>query len=190
MMEPCALVLRSVETTPVSARLVEVALARVVLPETVRVEARFAAPPTLRTLLIVEEPVTPERAIHAFAARGVVLCVVDERQELAALPGRIELLDAELADLHEKMSTPDFFKSAPEEIRRLNERAAQIPHELEAAYALWQELEQVQGKARAQELERVQGQVQGQESARAQGWRLPLCPHTRQRCSRWPHLDR
>jgi len=64
------------------------------------------------------------------------------RLELAALPGRIEQLDAELAAVHQQMTAPDFFKAAPDEIRRLSERAAQIPHELEAAYALWQELEQ------------------------------------------------
>ena len=64
------------------------------------------------------------------------------RQELAALPGRIEQLDAELAAVHQQMTAPDFFKAAPDELRRLSERAAQIPRELEAAYALWQELEQ------------------------------------------------
>jgi len=66
------------------------------------------------------------------------------RQELAALPGRIERLDEELAAVHQQMSAPDFFKVPPDELRRLSERAAQIPRELEAAYALWQELEQLQ----------------------------------------------
>jgi ATP-binding cassette subfamily F protein uup len=70
------------------------------------------------------------------------------RQELAALPGRIEQLDAELAAVHQQMTAPDFFKVPPDELRRLSERAAQIPRELEAAYALWQELEQLHATAK------------------------------------------
>ena len=62
MIEPEALVERSALVMLVSARLVVVAFARVVLPTTERLLLALIWPPTLRTPLIVVEPVTARDA--------------------------------------------------------------------------------------------------------------------------------
>ena len=101
--------------------------------------APTTAEPTVASTQASDEPAQPRKLSFK------------QKQELAALPGRIERLDAELAEMHEQMSKPDYFKSSPDELRRLIERAAHIPIELEAAYALWQKLEQIQGLSRGKQ---------------------------------------
>ena len=64
-----------------------------------------------------------------------------ERQELSDLPGRIEALEAELANLHERMADPAFYKEAGEQVATAKERLEALEAELETAYARWGELE-------------------------------------------------
>ncbi|NCC50006.1 MAG: ATP-binding cassette domain-containing protein [Spartobacteria bacterium] len=78
-------------------------------------------------------PVAPAPAIRKLTNR--------EREELNALPGRIEQLENELQALQALMADPAFYKQPPDEIRRRTQRAELIPHELEAAYARWEELD-------------------------------------------------
>jgi len=66
-----------------------------------------------------------------------------EKQELESLPARMEALEAEQAALHEKMSDPDFYKTAAQEVAALQQRLARIDEELESAYARWAELEEL-----------------------------------------------
>ncbi len=66
-----------------------------------------------------------------------------EQQELLALPETIEHLEAEVAALHEKMASPDFYQASGERIATENARLKGIEEELAAAYARWQELEDV-----------------------------------------------
>ncbi len=64
-----------------------------------------------------------------------------EKQELAALPARIEQLEAEKEAIHARFADPEFFRSAAEELGRLKDRVDEIDGELEAAYARWHELD-------------------------------------------------
>ena len=64
-----------------------------------------------------------------------------EQQELEQLPGRIEALEAEQAELHTQMADPAFFKQEGAEIAAANARLSEITDELTAAYARWDELE-------------------------------------------------
>ncbi|HTH13712.1 MAG TPA: ABC transporter ATP-binding protein, partial [Spirochaetia bacterium] len=65
----------------------------------------------------------------------------DER-ELEALPGKIEALEAEKANLHETMASPDFYKTAGSRVTEVTNRLTALEVELEAAYTRWAELEE------------------------------------------------
>ncbi|MBL7016413.1 MAG: ATP-binding cassette domain-containing protein [Kiritimatiellales bacterium] len=65
-----------------------------------------------------------------------------EREELKKLPKRIEQLEAELEELNNTLNDPDFYRRDPEEIKKTTERAEAVPHELEAAYDRWAELDE------------------------------------------------
>jgi ATP-binding cassette subfamily F protein uup len=64
-----------------------------------------------------------------------------EERELAALPARIEALEAEHAELVEQQGRPEFYKQGPAEQTRVRTRAGEIAEELAAAYARWEKLE-------------------------------------------------
>lgn len=64
-----------------------------------------------------------------------------ERQELAALPSRIEQMEAELAALHAQMASPEFYRSEASVLQDARQRAESLPLELERAYTRWTELE-------------------------------------------------
>ena len=68
-----------------------------------------------------------------------------ERQELAALPGRIEALETELAGLHQVMADPSFYRKAGGEIAALKSRLESVEQELAAAYVRWEALEATDG---------------------------------------------
>jgi hypothetical protein len=74
-------------------RLVEVAFASVVLPVTVRVLLALSAPPTLKTLLMVEEPVTAKEEEVALSALKFwkVEEAVAKRLAAAKRPERVAL---------------------------------------------------------------------------------------------------
>ena len=64
-----------------------------------------------------------------------------ERAELAALPPKIEALEAEQATLAAKLGDPDFFKTAGAEAATAMRRLTEIEHEIAVGYARWEELE-------------------------------------------------
>ncbi|HEX7376826.1 MAG TPA: ATP-binding cassette domain-containing protein [Pirellulales bacterium] len=64
-----------------------------------------------------------------------------EKQELAALPGRIEALEAERRGLHEAMSQPAFYQRGGAEIAQDTAQLAALEQELAAAYERWETLE-------------------------------------------------
>jgi ABC transport system ATP-binding/permease protein len=65
-----------------------------------------------------------------------------ERREWEGLPGVIEELEREMAELHQRMAHPAFFRGAPEIIREATSRSQALPLEIEAAYARWGELDE------------------------------------------------
>jgi len=64
-----------------------------------------------------------------------------ERGELAALPGRIESLEAEQAELHAQMAGAGFYQQPEAAIAAAGERLQAIEAELEQVFARWEELE-------------------------------------------------
>jgi ABC transport system ATP-binding/permease protein len=64
-----------------------------------------------------------------------------ERRELDSLPTEIETREVELAELHEDMASPEFFKRGPQEIAAATNRQGVLQSELNSLFARWEELE-------------------------------------------------
>ena len=64
-----------------------------------------------------------------------------EQRELEGLPARIETLEAEQFELHERMGEADFYKQESDKITATAERLEAIRQELEVCYERWQTLE-------------------------------------------------
>ncbi|WP_022661143.1 ATP-binding cassette domain-containing protein [Paucidesulfovibrio longus] len=62
-------------------------------------------------------------------------------EELAALPGRIEELEARIEAAHAEMSSPEFYKRPAQEITQAQDGLAALEAELETAFARWEEAE-------------------------------------------------
>lgn len=65
----------------------------------------------------------------------------NEKRELEELPKQIEKLDAEQAELTEKMADPEFFQQDKDVIAATTQRLEQIEQELAKVYQRWEELE-------------------------------------------------
>jgi ATP-binding cassette subfamily F protein uup len=68
-----------------------------------------------------------------------------ERQELESLPGRIEALERQVAQLHDAMADPSFYRNDREQIAEARGRLEQLEHELAAAFDRWHVLEERAG---------------------------------------------
>ena len=68
-----------------------------------------------------------------------------EKRELAALPERIEALDAEKHALFARLSSPAFYARGGTEVAAAQSRLAEVEAELAAAYARWEELDALEG---------------------------------------------
>jgi ATP-binding cassette subfamily F protein uup len=64
-----------------------------------------------------------------------------ERKELDALPDKIEQLDAQIAEAHQQLADPDFFRQSGEAIAAEQRKLVTLEAELAAAYKRWEELE-------------------------------------------------
>jgi len=64
-----------------------------------------------------------------------------EKQELEALPLKIDALETELSELHEKMADPDFYRTSGEQVAAMTSRMTRLEEELSATYARWEELD-------------------------------------------------
>ena len=99
----------------------------------------------LRQRVTEEQAATPQRAgtPTADAKRGNNnrRLSYKEQRELEALPGKIESLEAEQAELHAVLSNPAFYQPPHDKIAVTMERLKGVTDELEACYARWQSLE-------------------------------------------------
>jgi ATP-binding cassette subfamily F protein uup len=64
-----------------------------------------------------------------------------ERRELADLPARIEVLEAEQSELNATVAHPEFYRESAEAIARTLARIAELQHVLDGVYARWDELD-------------------------------------------------
>jgi ATP-binding cassette subfamily F protein uup len=65
-----------------------------------------------------------------------------EQQELAALPGVIEELETQIAELHAAMAAAEFYQQTGDTIARETARLKELESGLAAAYERWEHLEQ------------------------------------------------
>jgi ATP-binding cassette subfamily F protein uup len=65
-----------------------------------------------------------------------------EQQELAALPPRIEQLEQDIAQLHDAMAQPDFYRQDGARIASEQQRLQQLESSLAEAYERWESLEE------------------------------------------------
>jgi ABC transport system ATP-binding/permease protein len=65
-----------------------------------------------------------------------------EKQEMEALPGRIEVLESELRKLHETMADPAFYKQERAAIAQAKSHLEELEEALAAAYERWEILEE------------------------------------------------
>ena len=77
---------------------------------------------------------------QAGAAKTNKLSYKDQR-ELEALPGKIEQLETEQAQLQAAMGGPDFYQQSHEQVNETLERLQAAKEELEACYGRWEALE-------------------------------------------------
>ncbi|MBS0580090.1 MAG: ATP-binding cassette domain-containing protein [Proteobacteria bacterium] len=87
-----------------------------------------------------DETARPERAQQRTAASRVRLSYKEER-ELAALPGEIESLEREQAELTAQMSAPDYHRLGGERLRNDRRRLAELEEILLERFARWEALE-------------------------------------------------
>ncbi len=66
-----------------------------------------------------------------------------EKQELEALPARIEALESDLRALHEAMASPAFYKQDGAAIAQMRARLAEGERELAAKYERWASLDEL-----------------------------------------------
>ena len=72
-----------------------------------------------------------------------------EQQELVELPKQIEALEQELADVDAQLGDPALYEAAnSERFAALSKRREALPGELSAAYARWEELEEIAEQAK------------------------------------------
>jgi ATP-binding cassette subfamily F protein uup len=64
-----------------------------------------------------------------------------DARELEALPGRIEALEAQVAQMTDQMNDPAFYRRDSAAINAHNAGLAQAQADLDAAYARWAELD-------------------------------------------------
>jgi len=64
-----------------------------------------------------------------------------EKQELAQLPGLIEQLEWEMATLHGRMASSDFYQQSGDEIAAEQQRLTELKTLIAKTYARWEKLE-------------------------------------------------
>jgi ABC transport system ATP-binding/permease protein len=94
-------------------------------------EARRAAAATSAVAPVARPPAVPPRP--AKLGRK-------ERDELAALPGRIETLETEMAALTARLGDPAFYQGPAADIAAARDRLAALEAEIATAFARWEEL--------------------------------------------------
>lgn len=70
-----------------------------------------------------------------------------EKQELAALPAKIEALEREQAELHARVSDPQLYAKGGNEVMAISARLADIEREMDNAFSQWEKLEAIRAAA-------------------------------------------
>ncbi len=76
-----------------------------------------------------------------------------ERQELESLPADIETMEAELEELYQTMSAPDFYKQEAQQVSSATARLEKLKDQLAQAYQRWEELEELKMQYEAKKID-------------------------------------
>ncbi|AXA84123.1 ABC transporter ATP-binding protein [Lysobacter oculi] len=101
-----------------------------------RPDASLASKPVAAT-----KPAVPEAASPIPVASARKKLGYKETRELEALPGRIEALEADIAQHTARMNEPAYFQRDAAAVQADNDALAAMQAELDAAYVRWQELD-------------------------------------------------
>jgi ABC transport system ATP-binding/permease protein len=69
-----------------------------------------------------------------------------EQRELDSLPQEIEALEREQSELTTRMSTPEYHRQGPDQVRADGKRIEEIETQLVTKYARWEALEELRGR--------------------------------------------
>jgi ATP-binding cassette subfamily F protein uup len=97
--------------------------------------------PRMRRSAGTDSPARDGLAGSAGSTRATKRLSHNEKREFAALPVRIEALEAEMRALNAAVTHPEFYKKGAEAIARTLARVEEAQHELDEAYARWVGLE-------------------------------------------------
>jgi ATP-binding cassette subfamily F protein uup len=89
----------------------------------------------------VATPVARVTSSSTTASTGMRRRSFKEQQELSQLPRRIELLEIEQRELHERMASPDFYQQDKNAISKATNRLQEIESELTTCFDRWEILE-------------------------------------------------
>ncbi len=64
-----------------------------------------------------------------------------ERKELEELPTRIDALEADIAQLHQKIADPEFYRTSGDQVAAVNSQIEQMEQDLTITYERWEELD-------------------------------------------------
>jgi ATP-binding cassette subfamily F protein uup len=90
---------------------------------------------------VESKPTVPSKSAKAKPKTKATKLSYKDKRELDSLPKKIEELDAELAAAHAAVAAPEFYQQDGAVIAEANKRLQELEHELEQAYARWEELE-------------------------------------------------
>ncbi len=96
-----------------------------------RREAELAAVP------VKQAPKKPARSVNKAASK----LSYKEQRELDRLPGDIEAMETEKAEVEQRFCEPDYFTRDAEGYRKDQQRLAELEEKLSVAYGRWEELE-------------------------------------------------
>jgi len=69
----------------------------------------------------------------------------NQKRELAELPQKIEALEREQAELHQRVSDPELYAKGGKEAAAISARLEELERELEEVFSRWEELEAIEG---------------------------------------------
>ena len=69
----------------------------------------------------------------------------NQKRELAGLPQRIEDLEREQAELHQRVSDPELYAKGGKEAAAISARLEELEREMEEVFSRWEELEAIEG---------------------------------------------
>jgi ATP-binding cassette subfamily F protein uup len=101
--------------------------------ETAGSSSRRQDSPSATSAVAAADPTSPA---------GKVRLSYKEQQELAALPAKLEQLEAEIGKLHQAMATPEFYKRPGPAVARDATVLQQLEEQLAAAFQRWETLEE------------------------------------------------